>query len=70
VDPGSSPFDWRLLLNGYGDQMLYERGRLDTQLPFEELKRRSLIDTAAKAADRDPDFSRRIREGLPVPLAR
>lgn len=70
VDPGSSPFDWRLLLNGYGDRMLYERGRLDGQLPFDELKRRSLIDAAAKAADRDPDFSRQIREGLPVPLAK
>jgi hypothetical protein len=67
VDPGSSPFDWRFLLNGYGDQMLYERGRLDTQLPFDELKRRSLIDDAAKAADRDPAFSQRIREALPVP---
>ena len=68
VDPGSTPFDWRISLNGYGDQMLYERGRLDTQVPFDELRRRSLIDDAAKAADRDPAFSQRIREGLPVPL--
>ena len=34
-------------------------------LPFEELKRRSLINAAAQAADQGPDFSRRIREGLP-----
>ena len=33
--------DWRLLANGYGDQMLYERGTIDTQLPFAELPRRA-----------------------------
>jgi len=27
----------------------------------------SLIDARAQAADQDPDFSRRIREGIPVP---
>jgi hypothetical protein len=65
--PGSSPFDWRLLLNGHGDRLLYERGRLDTRLPFDELKRRSPIDGPARAADQDADFSRRIREQLPGP---
>ena len=34
-------------------------------LPFAELKRRSLIDDRARAADQDPAFSIRIREGLP-----
>jgi hypothetical protein len=63
----ASPFDWRFLLNGYGDRMLYERGRIDTSLPFEELRARSNIVQRAKAADRDPEFSRRIREGLPDP---
>ena len=29
-----SPFDWRLLANGYLDQMAYERGLVDTSLPF------------------------------------
>jgi len=59
------PLDWRMLINGYGDQMLYERGEIDTSLPFAELKRLSLIDAKAKAADSDPNFSARIREGLP-----
>jgi hypothetical protein len=31
----------------------------------EELRRRSRLNAAAVAADRAPDFSRRIREGLP-----
>jgi hypothetical protein len=65
-----SPFDWRLLVNGYGDQMLYERGRIDASLPFPELRARSNIVERAKAADQDPEFSRRIREGLPDPRRR
>jgi hypothetical protein len=67
VNPGAQPFDWRLLANGYIDQLLYERGNLDRSLPFPELRARSLIVAKAKAADRDPEFSRRIREGLPTP---
>src|SRR5262249_55611384 len=40
-------FDWRVLANGYGDQMLYERGALDTKLPFPQLKAACLIDDHA-----------------------
>jgi hypothetical protein len=61
------PVDWRLLANGYGDQMLYERGRIDTRMPFAEMRAKSNISAKAKALDRDPDFSRGIREGLPDP---
>ena len=59
--------DWRLLANGYGDQMLYERGSIDTSLPFAELREKSHINARAKALDQDPGFSRGIREGLPDP---
>jgi len=45
--------------------MLYDRGMIDTSLPFEELKARSYVNDRAKAAGAVPDFSRRIREGLP-----
>jgi len=56
------PFDWRILANGYADQMLYERGALDTSVPFAALRERANIDARSKAADQDPDYSRRIRE--------
>jgi hypothetical protein len=59
------PFDWRLLINGFGDQMLYEHHALAGDLPFAELKARSLIDERARTADDAPDFSNRIRAGLP-----
>ena len=65
VNPGHIPYSWKVLLSGYAPEYVYEQGRLDRSLPFEELKRRSLINAAAQAADKAPDFSRRIRAGLP-----
>jgi hypothetical protein len=60
------PWDWRILLNGKGDELLYERHLILTDgLPFAELKARSLIDARAWAANDSPDFSKRIRLGLP-----
>jgi len=56
-----APWDWRILINGKGDELLYERGVLDRSLPFAELKRRAHINSRAKAADDSPDFSARIR---------
>jgi len=63
-------FDIRHLLNGLIDSYLYHSGRVDTTLPFDELRRRSLINKEAKAADSapEPEFSERIREYLP-PIA-
>jgi hypothetical protein len=60
-------FDIRHLLNGLIDSYLYHSGRVDTDLSFEELRRRSLINAAAKAAGGapEPDFSQRIRASLP-----
>jgi hypothetical protein len=59
-------FDIRHLLNGLVDSYLYHSGRVDTTLPFDELRRRSLINAAAQAADGAPDFSQRIRASLPT----
>ena len=57
--------DWRLLLNGHLDELLYERGQIDTSLPFADLRARSNITEKAKAADDSPDFSTEIRQGWP-----
>jgi len=59
-------FDIRHLLNGLVDSYLYHSGRVDTTLPFDELRRRSLINEVAQAADDAPDFSERIRASLPT----
>jgi hypothetical protein len=65
-----NPFDWRLIANGHIDRMLYERGRVDTALPFAELRQRSDVTARTKACGSRLDFSRCIREGLPQPLPR
>ena len=59
------PWDWQLLVNGTIAERAYELRAIDTSLPFAELRRLSYIDERARAADRDPAFSSRIREGLP-----
>jgi hypothetical protein len=59
------PWNWRMLINGHLDELLYQRGTIATNLPFAELKKKALINSRAQAADQDPQFSKRIREGLP-----
>jgi hypothetical protein len=59
-------FDIRHLLNGLIDDYLYVSGRVNTSLPFEELRRRSLINETAQAAYGAGDFSERIRASLPT----
>jgi len=60
------PWDWRLLLNGKADELMFERHTIVTAgLPFAELKARSLINPRAKAADALSNFSELIRVGLP-----
>jgi hypothetical protein len=58
------PFDWRMVANGYMDEMLHDHGILVSRLPFAEFKKRSNIMQAGKAADLDPDYSGRIRAGI------
>ncbi len=62
---GSTRYDWRILLNGRGDEMLYKGGNLAGNLPFPELKEDAHINQAAHAANEDPKFSLRIRAGRP-----
>jgi hypothetical protein len=65
VNPGHVPYSWKVLFSGYAPEYVYEQGRLDPSLPFEELKRRGHINAVAQAADQAPDFSRRIRVDVP-----
>jgi hypothetical protein len=67
INPESPPLSWKILLSGYVPDYLYELGRLDTTKTFPELEKLSHVNARAHAADKDPAFSRRIREGLPKP---
>jgi hypothetical protein len=68
VDAGHLPFSWKIVASGYVPEYLFEAGRLDSSLPFDELQQRSVVNARAQAADRASDFSRRIRdEAQPAP---
>ena len=67
MNPESPPMSWKVLLSGYVPDYLYDLGRLDATKPFAELEKLSYINARAHAADKDPAFSQRIREGLPMP---
>jgi uncharacterized protein DUF4105 len=58
--------DFRHILNGWIDRYFFETGYVDNRLPFAELRRRSQINAAARAADSGRDFPERIRAGLPT----
>lgn len=66
LDPGF-PLDYRVLLAGFVPDFVYDRGGLDTRLPFEILRETSHIKGRAESGD--PAFSRKIREGVPNPRA-
>jgi hypothetical protein len=59
------PWDWRMLINGHLDELLYEHGTIVTNLPLAELKKQSNINARAQAAGPAADFSAVIRQGLP-----
>ena len=57
-------FDWRILLNGKGDKMEYQRGDLVTGgLAFADLKRQAYITPVARSSQDIEGFSERIRAG-------
>jgi hypothetical protein len=58
--------NWTILLNGKGAAEQYREGNLAGDgLPFDELMKRAYINPAAKAADKDPEFSEKIRVNRP-----
>ena len=67
VIPGHLRYSWKILLSGYLPEFLYQHGRLDSRVPFAELRQRAHINALAEAADQAADFSQRIRSALPQP---
>jgi hypothetical protein len=62
--PGRVPWSYKLVLPGYSDELAYDLGLIDTELPFLEAKRRFRIDDDALRAAGREDFSQAIRQGL------
>jgi hypothetical protein len=62
-----APGQWSLdiFLSGRAARQAYRNRLLDTSLPFDQLQKRSRINSAANAAEDAALFSQRIRAGLP-----
>ena len=61
ITPERIPFSPAVLLPAHSDRLAYDLGLIDRALPFEETRRRALINEAAAKYANDPEFSRRIR---------
>lgn len=64
--------DWRIILSGHLPSYLHEIGAVDTSMPLAELMERAKVSARGQASDDAngvalPDFSARIREGVPLP---
>jgi hypothetical protein len=66
IHPGL-PLDSRIIVSGYLPDYAYDQGALDTTMSFESLRELAKIRDRAARADADPNFSNRIREGIPLP---
>ncbi|MNV14769.1 hypothetical protein D3C71_1054660 [compost metagenome] len=64
IAPGL-PLDYRLLVSGYFAEYARDLGVLVPGVDFATLKARGRITDRARAAGDAPDFSRRIRQGMP-----
>ncbi len=58
------PWNWKMLANGYLDELAYSRGQIDNSIPFSEVKRQAYINDRAKNAT--GNFSQAIREKLVI----
>jgi hypothetical protein len=59
------PYQMKILLNGYSDELAYEQREVRKKLPFEAWRKAHAISEIAKPLGNDPDFSRKIRAHLP-----
>jgi hypothetical protein len=62
VQPGSfAPFIWAQVLPGLSDKVLYKKGWIDTEVPFEKLRETYGVRAKTEQFKDDADFSRKIR---------
>ena len=60
--PNRIPYDYRVLLPGYSDQLAYDLGLLDTTRSFEQTRARARVNYQAYLYRDDPDLSQKIRQ--------
>jgi hypothetical protein len=65
--PQPPPFSINILINGYLPEYIYRQGNLDRSMSWDELNRLCDIKETGRQAYDSPDFSRIIRERVPLP---
>ncbi len=63
----NAPFDWRIIVNGYLPDYLYEHGVLNTEYSVEELRQLGRIAERAESEGLTAGYSKAIRKGVPSP---
>ena len=63
-----NPWDWRILLPGKVDELLYAYDGFETTLPLAEYKAKSHINPVATGIGRVDDYSRQVRKRVPAYL--
>jgi len=61
ISPGKVPFSLKILLPADSDELAYDLGLIDTELSFEDARKRFRINERAEKYADDPDFSVKIR---------
>lgn len=56
-----SPFDYRRLLSGYSDELLFDHGRINSKRNFEDTRRFHYINQYVQADNHGDGYSRKIR---------
>ena len=65
VRPGSFPsFALAQVMPGISDRVLYRKGWIETDLPFERIRERHAVQERSKRCEVDEGFSACLREGL------
>ncbi|MEA2559995.1 MAG: hypothetical protein QOH06_1499 [Acidobacteriota bacterium] len=62
--PGRVPWSYKVVLPGYSDELAYDLGLIDTDLPFAEAQRHFRIDQKAQRLGDGEGFSAAIRANL------
>lgn len=61
------PFDWRMVVNGYLPEYLYDMGALNMDYSVDELRRLGRIAENARTTGLVPGYSEAVRAGVPGP---
>ncbi|MFT5729168.1 MAG: hypothetical protein ACI8PB_003331 [Desulforhopalus sp.] len=61
------PLGWRLIASGHVDELLYDRGVVQSDVPFAELRKVSRVDPIMQQEGKE-NFSNRMREHIKIAL--